>query len=473
MPGKIIFGTDGWRGFIEQDVNESSIAEAAQAFSVYRLNTGSTQKRIAVGYDGRKYSDVFAQIFAEVLCGNGIDVILSDRIIPTPVLSFYVKLNGLDSGVMITASHNPPNYNGIKFKASYGGPFLTEETLEIEKLLYKYEIKKSISGITRENLLLPYYHHIKKIIDFRLIKDSGINILVDSMGGAGQLIIEEFLNTNHISCTTIFGKADDNFYGRQAEPIEKNLVPLSKSLAGGEYSLGIATDGDADRVGILLDDGSWLSAQETIVLLGDYLCNKKSLKGNIVKTSSVTDKLRQFESDSGKVLDVQVGFKYICEEMIKGNVIFGCEESGGFGYGFHIPERDGILSGLMIAEILAASGFKKLNELICRQRKEFGNIFYDRIDLEYNKENRLRILPELFNNPPDKISGFRITNIQEFFSSRGIINGIKFSLEGNSRWLLLRSSETEPLIRIYSEADSIQEVKQILLSGEKLISNNF
>lgn len=466
---KIIFGTDGWRGLLDSEINEVSVALVAQAFADYNLQKFS-QPAIAIGFDGRRNSEKFAKIFAETLSGNNIKVFLSDRIIPTPVLSLYVKHNNLNSGVMITASHNPPEYNGVKFKADYGGPFLTEETLKVEELIGKSSIRKNTDKIEKTNFLLPYVEKVEKLIDFDLIRRSRLNILIDSMGGSGSDYLERILLAHNIPVKTIFSPPDENFYGRLAEPIEKNLSPLKNELQVNDYSLGLATDGDADRCGVMLDNGEWLSAQETILLLTDFIVNTKKLKGHIVKTASVTDKLKTlFESKQRKIYDVQVGFKYITEVMIDKNIAFGCEESGGFGYGLHIPERDGILSSLFMIEMLAHSGFNKLSEYVDHKRKEFGNIFYDRIDLKYEKPDKNELLPELYRIFIDSIDNFRVVHAKAFYSSRNVINGLKFFLEGNNRWLLLRSSETEPIVRIYAEGQSDSEVKDLLEFGENIL----
>ncbi len=467
---EIIFGTDGWRGLLDSEVNDKSVSLVAQAFADYNIQKFSSPK-IAVGFDGRRNSKHFAKIFSEILSGNGIKIFLSDRIIPTPALSFFVKQNQLSSGVIITASHNPPEYNGIKFKAYYGGPFLTEETLKVEELLGKSPIKKNAENIEQINILLPYIAEIEKLIDFEKIRSSQLTILIDSMGGAGSNYLERILLAHNIPVKTIFFPPDENFYGRLAEPIEKNLDPLKKELKENNYSLGLATDGDADRLGVMLDNGEWLSAQETILLLADYVINTKSFNGNIVKTSSVTDKLRTlFEHENRKVIDVQVGFKYITEEMIKSQIAFGCEESGGFGYGIHIPERDGLLSALFMIEMLAESGYQKLSEYAAHKRKEFGLIYYSRIDLTYKNEDRAKRLPDLFNENLKNISSFIVKEVITFLSSREILNGIKFILEDQNRWLLLRSSETEPIIRIYAEGQSDDEVKELLEFGKNIFS---
>lgn len=466
---KIIFGTDGWRGLLDSEINDETISLVAQAFADYNLQRNS-KPQIAIGFDGRRNSEKFAGIFAETLSGNNIKVFLSDRIIPTPVLSFYVKHNNLNSGVMITASHNPPEYNGVKFKADYGGPFLTEETFKVEELLGKSSIRKSKNSIEKKNFLLPYVEQIEKLIDFEIIRTSRLKILIDSMGGSGADYLERILLAHNIPAQTIFSPPDENFYGRLAEPIEKNLKPLSERLKEGNFSIGLATDGDADRCGVMLDNGEWLSAQETILLLTDFIINVKKFKGHIVKTSSVTDKLKTFfENNRRKVYDVQVGFKYITEVMINKNIAFGCEESGGFGYGAHIPERDGILSSLFMIEMLANSGFNKLSEYVNHKRKEFGNIFYDRIDLKYDKADRIELLPDLYKKYINTIGNFRVVHVKAFYSSRNVINGLKFFLEGDNRWLLIRSSETEPIVRFYAEGQSDEEVKIFLEFGKRLL----
>lgn len=465
----IFFGTDGWRAKLDKEINEHTISLVAQAFADY-INENTNNKLIAVGFDGRKCSEVFARIFSEILSGNGINIILSDRVIPTPVLSFTVKDRNCFAGVMITASHNPAEYNGVKFKAEYGGPFLTEETKKVEKLINVNPVRKSHSNISKENFLLRYSENLNSIVDFDSIRRSRLNICVDSMGGAGSDYLERILISHHIPTKSIYSFPDEKFYGRAAEPIEKNLLPLKEELLSNNYSIGLATDGDADRCGVMLETGEWLSAQETILFLTDFVVNQKNIEGDIVKTSSVTDKLKHlFQNDKRAVIDVQVGFKFITEVMIKQKVAFGCEESGGFGYGIHIPERDGILSSLFMIEYLANSGFNKLSELVISKRNKFGEIFYDRIDLHYDNDDRMELLENLFNKNFDSINKFKIDKVQTFLSSRDVINGIKFTLSGNNRWLLLRSSETEPIIRIYAEAESYKEAEELLNEGKNLI----
>ena len=314
MQSKIIFGTDGWRGIIDDQVNEETMSTAAQAFSDYlKLNSSSSA---VIGFDGRRKSQHFAEIFSEVLSGNDIKVFLSDSVTPTPLLSYAVKALNLSAGVMITASHNPYTYNGIKFKSASGGPFLTVETLMIEELLGKNSVVSNDSNIEKVDLLEIYSSHIESLVDFQLISDSGIYPLIDSMGGAGKMIVSDLLAKYGIQSNTIFGVPSESFNGRNAEPIEKNLKPLGDELMQGEYSLGIATDGDADRVALVDESGRYISSQLLILLLAEYIIDQKKISGAIIKTSSVTDKLAYyFGSNEREVIDVQVGFKYVSEKM--------------------------------------------------------------------------------------------------------------------------------------------------------------
>ncbi|MBI2416683.1 MAG: phosphoglucomutase [Ignavibacteriales bacterium] len=470
---KIQFGTDGWRGLLDKELNAENIERVAQAFAVYTEQSISvTQKTIAISFDGRRHSRYFAAIFARVLSGNNIRVILSDKITPTPVLSYYVLKHNLFAGVIITASHNPPEYNGIKFKNYQGAPFATEETKLVEDLIDTTEARRSEKLIELTDLMPAYLAQIDSMIDFPAIKAAGIRACIDSMGGAGQQVITNILKGHGIPSTSIYHIADENFSGRKAEPITANLEALRQSLqSGGQFDVGLATDGDADRLGVLTETGAWFSAHETILALADYYSAHRGVAGDIIKSSSVTSKIELLHNAHRSVHNVQVGFKYISEKMIETNAAFGAEESGGFGFKGHIPERDGIFSGLMFMEMLAKTGYKNVSTLKKELTKKFGNIFYNRIDFDYHETDRLQILPALFANAPMIIGGFTVERIESFMSSRGVVNGMKFYLE-EYRWLLIRCSETEPMFRVYTEAHSDAEVAQLLETGLTFITQN-
>lgn len=463
---KIIFGTDGWRAKLGEEINIHTVSLVAQAFAQYVLEHGGLSAQVAIGFDTRDQSDVFASKFAEILAKNGLGVHLSDRITPTPFLSFVTREYGCFAGVMITASHNPAKDNGIKFKTSKGRPFTTEATKEVEALLGRNTTPDRLdweNAIISKDFKTSYFPYLKTQIDFDVIRDAGLKLMVDSMGGAGQQILKEILKMHGIDSECIFGTPTKDFGGRMPEPIEKNLTPLMDALRGGDYAFGVASDGDADRMGVCLDNAEWLSAQETILLLVDYLKRVRQYPGGVVKTSSVTDKVRLIAQKYGaQVFEVQVGFKYIADIMEAHPIAFGGEESGGFGYGMHLPERDGIFSALLLMEMLAKSGYQKLSDYLVERRSEWGQVCYDRIDYTYSKEDKNELLPRLFVRAPQYIGELKVKEMQSFNSSRGIVNGLKFVLEGDCRWVLIRSSETEQTIRFYAEGQSLEQAREFL-----------
>jgi len=467
---KIFFGTDGWRALIGSDINETSVSVVAQAFAEYILEEGKATPSVVLSFDTRRGSSDFAAVFAEVLSGNGITAFLSDRVTPTPVLTFAAKDRGADAGVMITASHNPPVYNGIKFKTSLGGPFSLEATRKVERHLHDAPLRRSRDKVVSADLMTPYLARLEEIIDFPAIRASGIRILIDSMGGAGMTVARDLLRRNGCPADSICGEPSEDFFGRLPEPIEQNLAPLLEGLKDPSYAFGTATDGDADRMGVCLDGGRWFSAQETILLLVDYLKRVRKTPGGLVKTCSVTDRIRRFETPECPVYDVQVGFKYVADVMYTQPIAFGGEESGGFGYGIHIPERDGIFSTMLMAEMLAKSPFRKLSDYAAERLRDLGPIHYRRIDAHYDGADRTRLLPDLAASGLRSLGGQEISGMKTFLSSRGVINGIKFIFAGECRWLLIRASETENIVRFYAEGLSDAEVDRLLESGTALLS---
>ncbi|MFO7873373.1 MAG: phosphoglucomutase [Bacteroidales bacterium] len=468
----ITFGTDGWRGLLGDELNSANIERVAQAFSHYIIQKGY-RNRVAIGFDGRAKSGLFANIFAEALCGNGINALLSDRIIPTPVISYTCRSANCDAGVMITASHNPPEYNGLKFKTAAGSPFPTEETATVEGLLDGQAPPKSIKTIERIDMMLPYIRHIESLIDFAAIRDAGLKVAIDSMGGAGNRILEDMLVNHEIVAGTIYSDAQPDFSGRLAEPIEANLEPLSLFLQQGDYSLGVATDGDADRLGVMTDKGKWMNIQECIWYLSHYYLNERKVTGPLVKTASVSDKLRLISKDHDvEVIDVPVGFKYVAETMMEKDAAFGAEESGGFGFKDHIPDRDGIFSALIFLEMMAKAGYDKLEDFIRHKRRQYGSIYYERTDIHNNNPGRYQVLPHLADTTPLYVDVFPVSSITPFTNSRGRVNGLKFHLQGNPRWLLIRVSETEPIIRFYAEGENPDEVKRLLKAGQRMFSEH-
>ncbi|MDR4987206.1 MAG: phosphoglucomutase [Bacteroidales bacterium] len=469
MKDNINFGTDGWRGLIGEEVNTVNIRRIAQAFADF-LIMNNKNKKVVIGYDGRLYSRRFARNVAEVLNGNGIWVLLSESKVPTPVVSFISRTQNCGAGIMITASHNPPEYNGVKFKTSDGSPFSAEETAMVETLLDKNKVRTKSRDIETVNLLYSYMGHLDKLIDFDAIEKAGLSVAIDSMAGAGRTILGNLLLMKGVTVKTIYGQATTNFSGRRPEPIRENLQPLAELLQHKTFALGLATDGDADRLGVLTNTGEWLNIQEAILYLAQYYTKEKKTRGPIVKTASVSDKLLNIKrSKKQQVIDVQVGFKYVAEAMMKSNAAFGAEESGGFGFKEHIPDRDGLFAALVFLEMLAKSGEKNLDDFISKKRKKYGRIHYDRVDVPYDVPNKYDIISKLAENTPEEICKYKVAGTLIFKNNRNKINGIKFRLEGSPRWLLLRVSETEPLVRVYAEGEGPDEVKQLLTAGKELM----
>jgi phosphomannomutase len=466
---KIVFGTDGWRGLLDTELNLENIRRVAQAFSVY-IRRKAEKGKVALGFDGRRNSGLFALEFGRLLMANGIETFISQGVVPTPVLSFFTRENACTAGVMITASHNPPEYNGLKFKSANGAPFSTEETAIIESLIDKEPPAVTDQNPAQTDFLPSYIKHLEQTIDLKVIRNAGLSVLIDSMGGAGMNLMADICFWNQVYCDSIFSSPETDFAGRTPEPIEKNLAPLSEALKFGQYSIGFATDGDADRLGVMDEKGRWVNIQQVILYLAEFMVQKFGARGGVVKTSSVTDKILSLRSEGQavKVHDAQVGFKYVSETMLENDAVFGAEESGGFGFFNHLPDRDGIFSAFMVLQMLAESGEKTLSAFLEKKRKGLGLIFYDRIDMHTNNTERHNVLPVLEKDPPQNLAGFPVRAVKSFKSSRGLINGLKFHLEGQPRWLLLRVSETEPMVRIYAEAESIDEVRQLLAEGKRL-----
>ena len=470
----IQFGTDGWRALLGSHINLETISLVAQALmdTLPEITRGSS-KEIIIGYDGREDSDVFAQQFSRIATANGWKPILSDRVIPTPVVSYTTKARGARAGVMITASHNPAEYNGVKFKSAAGAPFSNEMTGAVEQNLGRNPVKASRDSVPTSDLWSPYRAAIESKINLKIIQDSKLKVAIDSMAGAGAQFLEEILTDIGINVKTIDGIPLKDFGGRQAEPIAQNLQPLQAFLSENKgYSMGLATDGDADRLGVCYEDGSWQNAQDTIMSLGHYMVAMRKVQGDLVKTASVTNRIQHLgASNSRRVHNVQVGFKYIADEMQAHEIAFGAEESGGYGFGIHIPERDGLFSGLIALEMLAASGFATLSEYMSSVRENYGEIFYQRVDLPISEPDTGVWLGELANQSLNGIGSYLTTHQEIYKNHRGWVNGLKFYLSGENRWLLMRSSETEPLVRIYAEGDGSQEPAELLELGIELFQS--
>ncbi len=464
---KIVFGTDGWRAKIATEFTFRNVATVAQAYVEYLKNNEYADKGIAVAWDTRFLSPEFARLFAEIVASNGITVLLSETFTATPVLSFTVKDRNLAGGVMITASHNPHTDNGIKFKDHYGGPVMDTVTRLVESQLFKTDVKNDpiISGkyLSVDNFEENYIQQIKSYLNTKHFSDLNKMVVYDSMYGAGQRIWKTIASELSVSFITIHDEINPQFGGRSPEPILNNLPELQQETIHQNAIIGIATDGDADRFGIIDEKGQFVELHDLIVLLFEYLVNTRGWSGSIIRSSSMANTIDKSAIQHNRTAEeVPVGFKHICEKMITADVLIGGEESGGIGYKNHIPERDGILSSFLVLEMLASTK-KPISEMVNDLRKRFGPFHYNRID-EYCALNILeRNMKKLQSNPPHEINGHTVTNV--------IINdGVKLHF-GNDTWMLMRVSQTESLGRVYVGSDDSGTVDKLLKSGVQLLTS--
>ena len=469
---QIKFGTDGWRAVIAEDFTFANVARVAQATADYWKSEVQSPKskvfgyelKVIVGYDRRFFSDRLAQITAEVLAGNDFQVILTPEPTPTPSVSFAVKHLNAVGGVMITASHNPPIFNGFKLKSYYGGSSDSETCKAVESFLDKnpppLKTQNSKLKISVQDVRPAHYAALKKLVDFKLIAKSKLRFAHDALFGVGAGCFETILAGTTCKVTTLNGNHDVLFGGINPEPIVQNYARSQKFLRAHPHDICLVTDGDADRVGGMDGRGNYLTTHQIICLLLHHFVVNRKQTGRVVKaltTTSMVDKM--CAAYNLPLVETGVGFKYICAEMLKGGVLLGAEESGGIGFPGHIPERDGIAAGLMLLELLATE-IISVNKMLAKLEKEFGPHRYGRIDTHYPLEKRTALMESLKANPPAKLLRSPMVDVKTF-------DGVKF-VAADSSWLMLRGSGTEPVLRIYAEAKSDADVRKLLRLGVSL-----
>lgn len=466
----IKFGTDGWRALMDQDFTFENVERVAQAFSDY-LN-GQAQKKtgrapkVVLGFDYRQNSEEFAKTFAEVLGANGIQVLISKTPCPTPAVSFTIVDEKYDAGVVITASHNPPGYNGVKIKTDYGSSADKDITNAIEANIGKKPVSKKpfIGGnpIVRD-LNEKYLHFLKSYVRLDVIKDSPYRILVDAMHGVGNKHLETALSGGKIKVTTLRSERDITFGGTAPEPIPQNLTAAIQKMKAGEYDLAVVTDGDADRVGALRPGGEFVTPGIILSLIMLHLVEDMKRNGSVVTTISNTALIYKVARKLGlKVHETPVGFKYVCEIMRRENVLIGGEESGGIGFQNYLYERDGLLSSLLLMEMMAMRK-KSFDEILNDVEKEFGKLYYVRNDLEYPNELKPKLFETLKTHRPSELGGQRVREVKD-------TDGMKYILQDDS-WLLFRLSGTEPILRVYSEATSQDLAEDLVRAGKEFAFN--
>ncbi|MEL7562757.1 phosphoglucomutase/phosphomannomutase family protein [Dehalogenimonas sp. 4OHTPN] len=467
----IKFGTDGWRGLIARDFTFDNVAICAAAYARYLKESGFGKLGIIIGYDTRFLSEAFAKEAALVLCAAGIHVTLSCRAVPTPIVSWSVLNAKAGGGVVITASHNPGIWNGFKIKSETGSSAPTETIAQVEKHLKAFidsvETPKKLTEddagkaglLVVADLVPPYLEHIGKLIDLNALQKTKFKIVVDSMHGAGAGLFRDLLGEGY-DLIEIKGEPNPAFPGmHQPEPIDINLKELEARVVAEGADVGIATDGDADRIGIVDENGVFVTQLQVMSLLALYFLDTRAERGALVKTITTSSML----NDLGKlygvpIFETPVGFKYIAPIMEREKAVLGGEESGGYGFRNHVLERDAMAAGLYFLDFMARTG-KNPAELLQWLYSKVGKHDYHRIDVQFDGEERAAVIARLEAANPAEIDGCKV--------SRDTVDGFRFTFPDGA-WLLFRASGTEPLLRIYAEANSPERVDRLLKIGRQM-----
>jgi len=457
---EIKFGTDGWRGIIAEDFTFANARTVAEAISRYVVRGEDARKGVIVGYDHRYASDTVARRVAEIISSAGTPVFLTDRPCPTPAVSYLVRQRVAAGGVMVTASHNPYQWNGIKYKASYGSSALPSIVAQIENELQFVEPAGIPPLPLRADLIhsvdprKPYLDALEKLVDWERIRKSNFRFMFDAMHGSAAGLLPELFRRNGIECGEIRGVRDPRFGGAHPEPIEPHIAPLQQAVRSGKYDVGFASDGDGDRIGAVDRSGAFVNPHQIFSLLVWHLAGTRNLPGDIAKTFSVTKLVDKLASKLGRRLhEVPIGFKYICELMLEQNILIGGEESGGIGTSLYLPERDATVSALFLAELVAWHE-KTLDELLEVLHQEFGEYHYGRTDLDVSPQQKEKALAWFSNGRATKILSWPVVN-------RETMDGIKLYL-GNIGWVMVRASGTENLLRVYAETSQQQTTRKVL-----------
>jgi phosphomannomutase len=463
----IKFGTDGWRAIIAADYTFANVERVAQAYAQFLITQAkqpSTSPLVVVGFDRRFLSEQFAERAAEVLAGNDIAVAIFDEATPTPLISWAVKFLDASGGIVITASHNPPEFNGFKIKAPWGGSADPETTSAVEKLVDAEVPKRDVVSSDKRESLRPvvtsYRAQLASYVDLDCIRDCSATVVVDPMHGTGGQWVESFLTGGNLKVLTIRGERDPLFGGVNPEPIDNNLGALKRQVIESGALVGLATDGDADRVGAVNELGETMTMHAVVPLMLLHLVRERKMTGAVVRTFSQSVLLKRIAAAHHlKLYETPIGFKYIAELMLKDDILIGAEESGGIGVKGHIPERDGILNSLLFLEAIVYAG-KPPSEMLRELHREFGEFHFGRKDLRVEPEIGLQLLQRLSRTTPDTIAGYDVVGVET-------MDGTKL-LFADESWLLFRQSGTEPALRVYSEATSVAKVNTLLAAGEEL-----
>ncbi len=479
---QIKFGTDGWRDLVADAFTFDNVRKVAQAIADYVNHHQLGSRGVVVGYDNRFLGERFAAAVAEVLLGNEIPVYMLPQGTPTPVTAFMIKHLQTAGAVMLTASHNPPEYNGIKFIPEYAGPALPAITDEIERYLNErtHDTAEIVAGVYNAPVCrmslekgrqlgklqeiepkAAYLEHLRSVVDVEGIRKGSLKVVIDTMYGCGMGYLEDFLRTAGCQVQVLHCCRDPLFGGIVPEPMGKWLTELRDEVLKNQANLGLAMDGDADRFGVIDREGNYLSANQVLYLLLNYLLHTREYRGPIARTVATTHMLDRIAARYGlAVEETAVGFKYIGQAILERGAMLGGEESGGLSIHGHIPEKDGILAAALMAEMVAVTG-KDPRQLIEETAAEFGMLVNERIDLHSTPEEKQRVLEMLTKFTPEAVGGFKVVD-------RITHDGIKLLLEGGN-WLLIRASGTEPMFRLYVEAGDVESMRRIQEGARELL----
>ncbi len=469
----IRFGTDGWRAVISETFTFGNLRLVAQAIADYILEENPTNPSVVIGFDTRFLSDRYAAEVARVMAANGIISWLSRADTPTPAISYAIVHKQATGGVMITASHNAPRYNGIKMKASYGGSASPSQNRRVEALLERtlelghgpnlMDMDKAIENgrIHKFDPSWAYYEHLSTLIDLDKISSGELRVVADGMYGSGRGVIGEVLARGRSHVMNIRHEMNPGFGGIHPEPIARNLGMLISTIQGGHWDVGLATDGDADRIGAVDALGNFVDPHRIFALVLRYLVEKRGWQGKVVRTVSTTRMIDRIAAKHGlEVVETPVGFNHIADLMIQNGVLMGGEESGGMSIKGHIPEGDGILMGLLLLEVIADAGVP-LHEVVADLLQQYGPAQYARTDMKLTRPvEKKQMVQMLVDNAPAQIEGVGVEDVQT-------TDGVKYYLNDGS-WLLIRPSGTEPVLRVYAEAPNDERVAALLGFGEEM-----
>ena len=471
MTQVVKFGTDGWRGIIADDFTYANVRVAAAAIANYVLAHEDAAAGVCIGWDTRFGSRSFAGVVAKVLSGAGIPVVIADRETPTPALSFEVRRRKAAGGVMITSSHNPAEWNGVKYKATYGGSGKPSIMTAIEGYLGKALPEAEAAGsIIEADFHTQYVEALTAFVDLKKIKESGYRFLVDCMYGSGRGVIAGIFGGAGISCVEIRGEINPSFPGINPEPIMPHIAETRRVVVAEKCDAGLITDGDADRIGAVDEHGNVVDAHKILSLLTYWLLERKKWPGDVTRAFNTTKMMDRIAAKYGRRLHEHgIGFKYVVDLMLEHEILIGGEESGGVGISRHLPERDGLLNSLLLANVMADEG-KTLGELVAALQAEFGEHQYGRVDMHIDEAVKQSAIARA-KSGLSEIAGMKVLRVET-------LDGIKFFLENKDcagkvnaaeTWLLLRASGTEPLLRVYCESCSAEAVEKILKAAETFV----